>query len=80
MYRQRSTFEYLQVTPEGRYLRGDLSEVLPPDVVQVCDVCEEPGTDRFGGDDVLAEFWVPDEKRSIVAHAQCGTDQELELA
>lgn len=80
MYVQRSTREYLTVTREGRYLRGDLSEVLPPDVVQVCDVCEEPGTNRLGGDDVLAEFWDPDEERSIVAHGQCGTDRGLELA
>lgn len=80
MYRHRETLEYLRRTPEERYLRDDLTEVHPDDVEQVCDLCEEPGSDRYGGDDVLAEFWNPEVEASVVAHATCGIDHGLELA
>jgi hypothetical protein len=79
MYRQRDTLEYLRRTPEERYLRDDLTEVHPDDVEQVCDLCEEPGSDRYGGDDVLAEF-TGDDGEAVLAHGGCGTGAGLELA
>lgn len=46
----------------------------------VCAFCGEPGTDAYGGDDVLAEFWDEKINDSVQAHGQCGLDHGLELA
>jgi hypothetical protein len=78
-YRHRETLEPVRRTPEERYLLDDLTEVGPSLVEQVCDVCEEPGTDAYGGDDVLAEF-IGDAGEAVLAHGQCGIDQGWELA
>lgn len=78
-YRHRETLEPVWRTPEERYLLEDLTEVDPHWVEQVCQVCEEPGTDAYGGDDVLAEF-TGDDGEAVLAHGQCGVDQGWELA
>jgi hypothetical protein len=78
-YRHRETLEPVRRTDEERYLLDDLTEVDPSLVEQVCQVCEEPGTDAFGGDDVLAEF-TGDDGEAVLAHGQCGVDQGWQLA
>lgn len=80
MYVVRETSEYVQRSPEGRYLGavgGELLEYQPHEVIEVCDVCEEWPT----GDDPLGHFKNPDVVGTyVLAHGQCGLDQELELA
>lgn len=111
MYVVKDTHEHAQLTPEGRFLvaagTDGLLEYQPYEVLEVCDVCEEPPT----GDDPLGHFKAPLEvcdacaadpafQRAreafggalvghcghamlgvyVIAHGQCGLDQELELA
>lgn len=80
MWRRTTDFEYVEQTPEGKFITGTLEDVPPKFVEQVCDVCEEPGSDAFGGDDVLAEFWDPESETSKTMHGTCGIDAGLELA
>lgn len=64
----------VQLTPEGRYLTVDLRELHERDVVEVCDVCEEPGT----ADDPLGQFGEPGEPLVVaIAHHMCGLDDGL---
>ena len=39
-----------------------------------CELCGEPADDEMG------EFWQPEQKNSVIAHAQCGIDARLEMA
>lgn len=80
MYRRTTDLEYVERTPEGRFLTGALEDVPASFVQEVCDRCEEPSSDDLGDDDVLAEFWDPASQTSKVMHAQCGVDEGLELA
>lgn len=109
MYVVKDTYVVVQQTPEGRFIAavdGDLLEYQPYEVLEVCDICEEPPT----GDDPLGHFKAPLEvcdacadpafQRAreafggalvgrcghatfggyVIAHGQCGLDEELELA
>lgn len=47
-----------------------------------CEICGEPiKTDKHGMylEDV-GEFWDEDQDTSVIAHAQCGIDADLEMA
>jgi hypothetical protein len=78
VYVTRDTFEYVQLTPEGRYLNVQLDELHESQVVEVCDVCEEPGT----SDDALGHFGRPDVSPYVyvIAHYLCGIDEGLTLS
>lgn len=43
MYRRTTDLEYVERTPEGRFITGALEVVPEGYVEEVCDVCEEPG-------------------------------------
>lgn len=47
-----------------------------------CGICGETiPRDKFGYPEVeVGEFWDPKANDSVIAHAQCGLDAELELA
>lgn len=80
MYVVKETSEHAQLTPEGRFLvaagADGLLEYQPYEVLEVCDVCEEPPT----GDDPLGHFKGEVFGSQVIAHGQCGLDHELELA
>lgn len=77
MYIRRSDREHVTVTPEGQYLDGTLNPVPESELLEICDFCEEEGSDS----DPLAHFKDPEKFGSyIIAHGQCGIDFELELA
>lgn len=74
MYVTRSSFEPVQLTPEGRFLDVALTELPESQVVEVCDVCEEPADDKLG--DALGQFGLPGEPHvAAVCHYQCGIDE-----
>jgi hypothetical protein len=78
MYRRTTDYEYVERTPEGRFLTGALEEVPPKFVEEACDRCEE--TEGPLADDMLAQFWDPESQTAKVMHGQCGVDEGLELA
>lgn len=74
-------YEDVIVGDEGTFLlaagEGGLVLLHPHQVHEVCDVCEEPSTTE----DPLGHFKAPDRVGVyVLAHGQCGLDQELELA
>ena len=47
-----------------------------------CEICQEPlKVDKYEMYlEEVGEFWDPTKNESLLAHAQCGIDAELELA
>lgn len=63
-----------------REARYEVDEyILQSHGTERCDVCGEPLAAGLGG---IGEFYEPRDpsKCSVVAHAQCGLDQGLEIA
>lgn len=77
---EKHEYEDVSVSGEGQFILavdGGLVFLQPDQVREVCDVCEEPYTT----DDPLGHFKAPDRVGVyVLAHGQCGEDQELELA
>lgn len=77
MYQRKSDLEPVILTSEGRFLGPDLVELTERQIVEVCDVCEELGTD----DDPLGHFRHPLIFGTyVICHGQCGEDADLDLA
>jgi hypothetical protein len=77
MYIRRGDREPVAVTPEGQFIDGTLNIVPESELLEVCDVCEEEGSEH----DPLAHFKHPDRfGEYTIAHGQCGIDFDLELA
>ena len=59
--------------------KANIEEVLKP---VECGLCgEEIGTDEYGHyTEDAGEFWDESKDDSVLAHAQCGLDAEMELA
>lgn len=79
MYVTKADFETVMLTPEGRFLDVQLNELHESEVLEVCDVCEEPADDATG--DALGQFGLSNlPVATAICHYQCGIDEGLELA
>lgn len=77
MYRRTTDLEYVEQTPEGRFLTGALEDVPASFVQEVCDVCEEPGD----AVDALGIFRDPEQPGSqATAHESCADAEGWVLA
>lgn len=77
MYRRTTDLEYVELTPEGRYVTGALEVVPESFVEEVCDRCEEPGDDV----DPLGIFRDPEQPGSQAsAHDLCADGEGWVLA
>lgn len=77
MYRRTTDLEYVELTPEGRYLTGALEVVPESFVEEVCDRCEELGTSV----DPLGTFRDPGQPgHQATAHDLCAQDEGWVLA
>jgi hypothetical protein len=77
MYRRTTDYEYVELTPEGRFLTGALEEVPARFVQEACDVCEEPGSSI----DPLGIFRDPAQPGSqATAHDLCASGEGWVLA
>lgn len=77
MYRRTTDFEYVELTPEGRYVTGALEVVPESFVEEACDHCEEPGDDN----DPLGIFRDPERPGSqFTMHELCAEGEGLVLA
>lgn len=78
MYRRTTDLEYVELTPEGRFITGALEVIPKAFVEEVCDVCEEPAD---GDVDPLGIFRDPEQPGSqATAHDLCADGEGWVLA
>lgn len=76
-YRRTTNLEEVELTPEGKFITGALEVVPERFVEEVCDVCEEPGSDV----DPLGIFHDPEQPGSqATAHDLCAHGEGWVLA
>lgn len=76
---EEHAYETVSVSDEGSFfvtVDDSLVFLRPHQVIEVCDVCEEPPT----ADDPLGHFRGEVFGAYVLAHGRCGEDHELELA